>query len=62
MSDEAQSFLVLDMMRNVVEHGTGRNARVEGIEIAGKTGTTNKNIDAWFCGLTPEIEALIWYG
>ncbi|HEC1791519.1 TPA: penicillin-binding protein, partial [Campylobacter lari] len=29
---------------------------------AGKTGTSNKSIDAWFCGLTPEIEAIIWYG
>lgn len=62
ISDEAQAFLVLDMMKNVVEQGTGRNARVEGIEIAGKTGTTNKSIDAWFCGVTPEIEAIIWYG
>lgn len=62
VSDEAQSFLVLDMMRNVVEKGTGRNARVKDIEIAGKTGTTNKSVDAWFCGLTPEIEAIIWYG
>ncbi|HEC1884512.1 TPA: penicillin-binding protein 1A [Campylobacter jejuni] len=62
VSDEAQSFLVLDMMRNVVEKGTGRNARVKEIEIAGKTGTTNKSVDAWFCGLTPEIEAIIWYG
>ncbi|EKM6655158.1 penicillin-binding protein 1A [Campylobacter jejuni] len=62
VSNEAQSFLVLDMMRNVVEKGTGRNARVKDIEIAGKTGTTNKSVDAWFCGLTPEIEAIIWYG
>ncbi|WP_276883889.1 penicillin-binding protein 1A [Campylobacter cuniculorum] len=62
VSEEGQSFLVLDMMRNVVEHGTGRNARVNDIEIAGKTGTTNKSVDAWFCGITPEIEALIWFG
>lgn len=62
VSSEAQSFLVNDMMQNVVKKGTGRNARVEGIEIAGKTGTSNKSIDAWFCGLTPEIEAIIWYG
>lgn len=62
VSDEGQAFLVLDMMKNVVEHGTGRNARVPGIEIAGKTGTTNKSVDAWFCGITPEIEALIWFG
>lgn len=62
VSEEGQAFLVLDMMRNAVEKGTGRNARVPGIEIAGKTGTTNKSVDAWFCGITPEIEALIWFG
>ena len=62
VSKPEQSFLVLDMMKSVVEKGTGRNARVANIEIAGKTGTTNKSVDAWFCGLTPEIEALIWYG
>ncbi|MCV3382114.1 PBP1A family penicillin-binding protein [Campylobacter sp. IFREMER_LSEM_CL2127] len=62
ISKSEQAFLVNDMMQNVVKKGTGRNARVEGIEIAGKTGTSNKSIDAWFCGLTPEIEAIIWYG
>lgn len=62
VSDEAQSFLVLDMMKNVVEKGTGRNARVADIEVAGKTGTTNKSVDAWCVGLTPELEAVIWYG
>ncbi|MCW1360989.1 penicillin-binding protein 1A [Campylobacter sp. CCS1377] len=62
VSESEQVFLTLDMMKNAVEQGTGRNARVKGIEIAGKTGTTNNSVDAWFCGLTPEIEALIWYG
>ncbi|MCX2682882.1 penicillin-binding protein 1A [Campylobacter sp. MIT 21-1685] len=62
ISEREQSFLMLDMMKGVVEKGTGRNAKIEGIEIAGKTGTTNKSVDAWFCGITPEIEALIWYG
>lgn len=62
VSDEAQSFLVLDMMKNVVEKGSGRNARVADIEVAGKTGTSNKSVDAWFVGLTPELEAVIWYG
>lgn len=62
ISEPEQAFLVNDMMQNVVKKGTGRNARVEGIEIAGKTGTSNKSVDAWFCGLTPEIEAIIWYG
>ncbi|NLC27970.1 MAG: penicillin-binding protein, partial [Campylobacteraceae bacterium] len=57
-----QSFLVVDMLRSVVESGTGRRAKVEGIEIAGKTGTTNNNIDAWFCGFSPEVEVLVWFG
>jgi len=62
VSESEQVFLTLDMLENVVAHGTGMNARVAGIEIAGKTGTSNDSIDAWFAGLTPEIEALIWYG
>lgn len=57
-----QAFLTVDMMHQVVEHGTGRRARVEGIELAGKTGTTNENVDAWFCGYSPDIEVLVWFG
>ncbi len=57
-----QAFLMVDILRTTVERGTGRKAKVAGIETAGKTGTTNKNIDAWFCGFTPEIEVLVWYG
>jgi len=57
-----QAFLMVDILRTTVERGTGRRAKVKGIETAGKTGTTNRNIDAWFCGFTPEIEVLVWYG
>jgi penicillin-binding protein 1A len=58
----SQAFLMIDIMKQVVKRGTGRKAQVKGIEIAGKTGTTNKYIDAWFCGYTPDIEVLTWYG
>ncbi|MBV5277471.1 MAG: transglycosylase domain-containing protein, partial [Campylobacteraceae bacterium] len=57
-----QSFLMVDMLREVVKRGTGRNAQVNGTEIAGKTGTTNSNVDVWFCGFSPEVEVLTWYG
>lgn len=57
-----QSFLVIDMLRNVVSSGTGRGAYLKDIQIAGKTGTTNDTVDALFCGFTPEVEVLIWYG
>lgn len=57
-----QSFLTLSILRETVAGGTGRRARVNGIEIAGKTGTSNNNIDGWFCGFTPSIQAIIWFG
>lgn len=57
-----QIYLMQNMLKAVVESGTGRRARVENIEICGKTGTSNDSIDAWFVGFTPEILALVWYG
>ncbi|WP_024788260.1 MULTISPECIES: transglycosylase domain-containing protein [unclassified Lebetimonas] len=57
-----QAYLMIDILKDVVKHGTGRKARVKGIEIAGKTGTTNNFTDAWFCGFTPNTQTLIWFG
>ena len=57
-----QAYLMTDVLKDVVKRGTGKSARVEGIELAGKTGTTNKNIDAWFCGYSPTIEVISWVG
>jgi len=57
-----QAYLMTDILRDVVKRGTGRNAQVEGIELAGKTGTTNRGIDAWFCGYSPSVTTIVWYG
>ena len=57
-----QAYLIIDILKDVVKKGTGRNAKLKGIEIAGKTGTTNDFIDAWFCGFTPDTQTIIWFG
>jgi penicillin-binding protein 1A len=61
-STPEQTYLMTDILKDVIKRGTGRNAQVKGIELAGKTGTTNKNVDAWFCGYSPTIEAIVWFG
>ncbi|MBA1432436.1 MAG: PBP1A family penicillin-binding protein [Epsilonproteobacteria bacterium] len=57
-----QAFIMTTILRDVVKRGTGRRAGVKGIELAGKTGTTNNNIDAWFAGYSPTIETVVWFG
>ena len=57
-----QAFLMTSILEDVVKRGTARRAKVEGIETAGKTGTTNEYKDAWFCGYTPEITVMTWFG
>jgi len=51
------------MMRKVVEEGTGKRAQLgPGIQVIGKTGTTNGFKDAWFCGYSGVLGGCIWYG
>ncbi|VAX10409.1 Multimodular transpeptidase-transglycosylase [hydrothermal vent metagenome] len=56
-------FLMNSMMRDVIKRGTGRKARSLGRnDLAGKTGTTNDQRDAWFNGFHPDLVAVIWVG
>jgi penicillin-binding protein 1A len=57
-----QAYLMTDILRDIVKRGTGRNAKVPGVEVVGKTGTTNRNVDAWFCGYSPSTEVIVWIG
>ncbi|MEC5424212.1 PBP1A family penicillin-binding protein [Virgibacillus sp. C22-A2] len=74
MSDYT-SYMVTDMLQTVVEEGTGRLANIEGVAVAGKTGTTNFNEetkqeynitdgvpDVWFAGYTTNYTVAVWTG
>lgn len=60
--DPAVAYVMISMLRSVVEHGTGWRANALGRPAAGKTGTTEDNRDAWFIGFTPNILAGVWVG
>jgi penicillin-binding protein 1A len=57
-----QTYLLTSILQDVVRRGTGTLAAVPGLEVAGKTGTTNNNADAWFAGYSPNIETIVWFG
>ena len=64
MSEE-KAYVMIQLMRGVVDGGTGGRLRSRfklTNEIAGKTGTTQNNADGWFMGLTPELVAGCWTG
>ncbi|MFD9426310.1 MULTISPECIES: transglycosylase domain-containing protein [unclassified Streptomyces] len=57
--DPAIADNVTDVLKNVVEHGTGTPAQLPGRDVAGKTGTTDGNKSAWFVGYTPQVSTAI---
>lgn len=62
---EQTAYLITDMMRSVVNAGTGTHIRKyvpRSVDVAGKTGTTNNSNDLWFVGYTPELSMGVWVG
>lgn len=61
--DSRNAFLMTSMMRDVVQRGTATRAKQLGRQdLAGKTGTTNDQVDAWFAGYNPKQVAVVWIG
>ncbi|MDQ7072442.1 MAG: penicillin-binding transpeptidase domain-containing protein [Gammaproteobacteria bacterium] len=60
---QQNNYIMNSLLRDVVRHGTGRKAMELGRnDLAGKTGTTNDQVDAWFNGFHPELVAISWVG
>lgn len=62
---QESSYKMIDMMKAVIDEGTGRRLRFKygfTADIAGKTGTTNNNSDGWFMGYTPSLVSGCWVG
>jgi len=63
VAEEANIFLMTSIMRDVINHGTGKKALKLGRkDLAGKTGTTNDQLDAWFSGFNRQITTTAWVG
>jgi penicillin-binding protein 1A len=61
--DPRNAFVMTSMLRDVVNFGTATRALSLGRkDLAGKTGTTNENVDAWFCGFNASIVGVAWIG
>jgi len=64
VADSQTCYLLIDMLRAVIQHGTAASVRRMGFTrpAAGKTGTSSDFRDAWFVGFTPELVAAVWVG
>jgi penicillin-binding protein 1A len=60
--NESTAYIMTNMLEGVVQSGTGKRAKVLERPIAGKTGTTNDFIDAWFIGYSPRYTTGVWVG
>ena len=62
VADPASAYQMVSMLEGVVQRGTGRRIRAVGKPLAGKTGTTNDNQDAWFVGFSPDLAVGVYVG
>jgi penicillin-binding protein 1B len=62
--DAGTAYLAISLLEGVIDRGTGRGVRAGGIRgpIAGKTGTSDEERDAWFIGFSPELVVVVWVG
>jgi penicillin-binding protein 1A len=60
--DPRLAYVMTSLLKGVITSGTGSAARELGPNVAGKTGTTNDFIDAWFVGYTPNVVTAVWAG
>jgi membrane peptidoglycan carboxypeptidase len=56
------AYLVRDLLRQTVEHGTASSARISSREVIGKTGTSSDRRDAWFVGTSGSVVTAVWVG
>ncbi len=60
--EDAEAYLITNMMTSVVDHGTATRAKALGRPVAGKTGTSNQSRDTWFAGYTTDLVGVVWVG
>ena len=60
--DPLSAYQMVSIMEGVVQYGTGARLKSLGYHLAGKTGTTNKNQDAWFVGFSPDLVVAVYVG
>ncbi len=62
LTDPASAYQMVSMLEGVVTRGTGRRIADSGLVLAGKTGTTNDNTNAWFIGFSPDLVVGVYVG
>ena len=62
ITDPASAYQMVSMLEGVIDRGTGRKIKTDDFVLAGKTGTTNDNTNAWFIGFAPDLVAGVYVG